>query len=192
MIWDFLQEVLAHDCSFVLYHNCVNFIIDGYNLLYAIGLASPRTQGAAFRAARKQLLAWLDQHLYNRQVSVHVVFDSMKLVEQKSTSTQGNIEIHYAYNETADDHIERVLSRRGIRGEQLIVISNDQRLHEAARRKGHRAWSTERFLDWLQTSDPQRVMNVKPSDEKDRQLTEAETNALLSVFSQPKSGRRAY
>ena len=47
---------------------------------------------------------------------------------------------------TADDLIEELLAAES-KPRAVTVVSNDLRLHEAARRAGGRAWGSQEFLD---------------------------------------------
>ncbi len=49
--------------------------------------------------------------------------------------------------QVADDVIEAIVAQSP-HPQQLVVISNDHRVQEAARRRGAGAWTCEKFLDW--------------------------------------------
>lgn len=87
--------------------------------------------------------------------------------------------VRFSSSQTADDDIEALLKSAGAG----IVVSNDSRLHEAARRANADAWRCERFLDWVIAKESSTVLlpviSKKPSTVGD----EAE---LLAAFRQPR------
>src|SRR5205823_14898097 len=96
--------------------------------------------------------------------------------------------VRSAVGQTADDLIEALLAAESRPGE-ITVVSNDSRLHEAARRRGSRAWSCQHFMDWLAEPDrppdgggQPRRSPAPPADEKPAGPTADEAAELARAF----------
>ncbi len=128
----------------------VTYLIDGYNLMHAVGFLSSATPKRALEPVRNRFLAWLADAAQARASTLRVVFDSNKSRHRHTSleSVQNGIRVRFAYGRTADDEIEDML-RSELRATRVIVVSNDTRLHEAARRSGGDFFSCGRFVDWL-------------------------------------------
>src|SRR5690242_13106530 len=112
-------------------------LIDGYNLLYALGWVRGRRGGpAALEKARRHLLGLLSGAYGAEAATVTVVFDAAKAPAGVADSEiyQG-VHVRYAVrHEQADDLIEEVI-RQDSAPRQLTVVSDDHRLQRAARRR---------------------------------------------------------
>jgi uncharacterized protein len=167
----------------------VEFLIDGYNLLHAIGWASPRMKKAELEPARRRLLDWLVDSVANKTGSAkfRVVFDAMHGPSHtRSETSHRGMPVTFAYKSTADDRIEELLDEAR-EPKRLVVVSNDTRLHESARRVKAKGWFTPAFLDWLakveeqakpvaEQTAPEKPEGPPPPDEAKR---------LLEVFEIP-------
>src|SRR5437763_308530 len=72
--------------------------------------------------------------------------------------------------------------RRGV-----TVVSNDSRLHEAARRAGSAAWGSQEFLDWvIATERPSPEGKAATPEKPDGPADAAEVTDLLRAFGEPK------
>ncbi len=165
------------------------FLIDGYNLLHAIGWATPKMRQPALEPARRKLLDWLADSAPHKAKTdqFRVVFDAMKGPSRSAESFHRGILVHFAYRSTADDLIEELLAAES-KPRLVTVISNDLRLHESARRNHSKAWMSTEFLDWLlmfkERSAPDEVRSApeKPLGP----VSDDETGALLKAFAVPK------
>jgi uncharacterized protein len=124
----------------------VSYLVDGYNLLFHLGLFDRKIGAHALEHARNRLLEYLKQVLGDEDVTV--VFDSARSSRriQKPEEYQG---LHIQYTsrgQEADDVIEETIAGCAS-PRNLVVISNDNRIRQAARRKGARSWSCDDFLD---------------------------------------------
>jgi predicted RNA-binding protein with PIN domain len=149
-------------------------LIDGYNLLHAAGLA-----GSNRRAARRRLLDWLaDSARTHPADRIRVIFDAQDGPSESPEADHRGIRVRFAFRRTADDLIEELLAA----GQPFdtTVVSNDSRLHEAARRRGCQAWSCQQFMDWL--ISVQKPLSGRPLEEKPQLLSELETAELLRAF----------
>ena len=159
----------------------MTFLIDGYNLLYAVGWAHRGM--TALEPARRKLLDWLAGFRVEG-VEMIVVFDS-----NRGTGSRGNhrgITVRYTNKLTADDEIEEILAALP-QGKGVTVVSNDMRLHESARRAGATAWRNEQLLDWFERDKGKPQVHTKETvKEKPDAASEREINELFNVFKQPK------
>src|SRR5262249_28822191 len=83
-------------------------VIDGYNLLYALGRLTPRSGRDALDGARR----WLVQQLRQREgpgADVTVVFDGRSARGPKTKEDQGDIRVVFSQGASADDVIEEMI-----------------------------------------------------------------------------------
>lgn len=155
------------------------YLIDGYNLMHALGMA-PTPGGASLERTRLRLLEWLSTEFDNRPPDVCVVFDGNQNRGNAYQSHRG-IRMQFSIGETADDLIEHLIRETRV-ANQLTVISNDHRLQQAAQRKGSTAWTCADFLDWL--GDRRRTPSVasQPISDKPEAPTSAELDEWLRTF----------
>jgi predicted RNA-binding protein with PIN domain len=124
----------------------VSYLVDGYNLLFHLGLFDRNFGAHALEHARSRLLDYLKQVLGDEDVTV--VFDSSRS-SRRVEAPQEHQGLHVQYTsrgQEADDVIEETIAGCASPG-SLVVISNDRRIRQAARRKGARSWSCDDFLD---------------------------------------------
>jgi predicted RNA-binding protein with PIN domain len=159
----------------------MRFLIDGYNLLHALGLATRQMTGKGLERARFKMLDWLGERRQESE-SICVVFDAQnsRRADQLKQHYRG-IELLFAYRETADDRIEEMLQVEK-QPRTLIVVSNDTRLQTAARRKGSLPWSSDQFVDWLIRERPNPNPKPPPSEEKIEAASESEMEEWLQAF----------
>lgn len=110
-------------------------LIDGYNLLFALGRLTPRSGRGALEGARR----WLLQQLRLRErpgTDVTVVFDGGSgACGRKTPEDPGDIRVVFSQGTSADDVIEELI-RKESAPRSLTVVSDDHRLQQAARRRG--------------------------------------------------------
>ncbi|CAN5528369.1 hypothetical protein BH11PLA2_BH11PLA2_45540 [soil metagenome] len=176
-VWD--EDNLSHDA--VCYNPFVKFLIDGYNLMHAHGfLGSGKRK---LEPARRRFLDWLADSGRGREVAFHVIFDAVNAPGYSPEAMHRGVAVLFATGETADDRIEAILPK--LLPGTVVLISNDTRLHESARRRGVRWWSCERFGDWILTGEvpPKEILPEPP--EKPESVPAEETIELLKVFDPP-------
>ena len=66
----------------------MTFLIDGYNLMHAVGLASRAMPAAKFERGRTRLLDWLADGVKDR-AGVRVVFDAQQAPARSAGSSSG-------------------------------------------------------------------------------------------------------
>jgi predicted RNA-binding protein with PIN domain len=115
-------------------------IIDGYNLLFAVGRLGPRSGKPALEGARRWLVQQLGQGA-TAVADVTVVFDGYGRAEAAGSSVGGEtppnprVGVVFSRGESADDVIEELI-RAEPAPRRLTVVSDDHRLKQAARRRG--------------------------------------------------------
>jgi hypothetical protein len=178
----------------------VLYLIDGYNLLFAMGvLLKGRTGAAVLEKARRFLLELLHDAFGDGADHVTVVFDA-KHAPPGLPAELDHQGIHVAFavhEDEADDLIEQIIRRAAV-PHRLTVVSNDHRIREAARRRHCIVQGCGDFLDRLETGrrpppPPRRGDPGKPTspsrDETQRWLREfadlADDPGLKELFDPP-------
>lgn len=163
------------------------FLVDGYNLMHAAGLAARNLPPGQLQSGRRRLLDWLANAPAVRKpgTRVVVVFDAQNGRAGTSHENHRGIEVRYAHRETADDLIETLLAAEP-RNSPVTVASNDGRLQESARRRGFRGWSCPQFTDWIVGGREPPAPPPPPTDDAVRKLSAADDAALLEAFLKPK------
>jgi predicted RNA-binding protein with PIN domain len=128
-----------------------SYLIDGYNLLFHIGLFDRRAGAHALEDARTRLLDFLNTAFGNAGDDVTVIFDSGRTRRRPASPVaHDGLRVQYtSRGEEADDVIEEMTAcNANPRG--VVVISNDHRVQHAAIRNGAQAWSCDDFLDRME------------------------------------------
>lgn len=162
----------------------MELLIDGYNLMHAAGYLTSRAT-RPLEPIRKRFLDWLNTVAVSKQVAITVVFDGHGPQPRSTVPKTSNLRIRYSHHRTADDDIESLLSEVSV---STTVISNDSRLHEAARRARQSAWRSEQFFDWM-------LEDARTEFERERFSLEKPTinvdeSELLAEFLKPRSRPR--
>jgi predicted RNA-binding protein with PIN domain len=164
----------------------MTFLIDGYNLMYAAGLAQSAMAPAQFDRARGQFLDWLADGARAR-AQLRVIFDAQQASSPSLESLHRGVRVRYAFRQTADDLIEELVAVEQC-PDRLTVVSDDLRVREAARRAACRISSCGEFMDWLLLTDsqarPTQRQNV--SDKPIPAITDEDNEEWLNAFTLPK------
>ena len=107
----------------------MRFLIDGYNLLHALGKLTPRTAPSGHEAARRWLLA--QARAAHGADGAVVVFDG----HPARGEGDGAGRAVFSRQASADDLIEERVASEAAPA-RLTVVSDDRRLREAARHRG--------------------------------------------------------
>jgi predicted RNA-binding protein with PIN domain len=169
----------------------VTFLIDGYNLMHAVGLARQGLPAGALQRARTRFLDWLAHAANGRDATVRVVFDAVGAPAASPESDHRGVRVRFAFHHTADDEIEDLLATEP-RPAGITVVSNDSRVREAGRRRGTAFWTCEEFVDWAiePRRGPPHTPRVPEPDKPEQTATADEMAAWLAAFSQPPPKRR--
>jgi uncharacterized protein len=124
------------------------FIIDGYNLLHAMGLLGGPVGPNQLAKARAGLLGLVAAAHITEPATI--VFDARRAPAGAATEeVHGVIRIEYVTGEEADDRIEWLIAHDPA-PKRLVIVSDDRRLQQAAKRRGCPYWKCDVYLDWLQ------------------------------------------
>jgi predicted RNA-binding protein with PIN domain len=160
----------------------MRYLIDGYNLLHALGLARKTGGRAAWDRARRDLLDWLADRHGVAAGDVTVVFDAQNSLGGVVEESHRGLRVLRHRGRTADDVIEDLLGDERS-PETLTVVSNDGRVREAATRRGAGILKCGEYVDQLlsvvrpRTGDP-----TDQSAEKDVEATPEEKAQWLRTF----------
>ena len=172
------------------------YLIDGYNLMHAVGLLGQGTPPGGLDRARLRLLDWLADTTAGRRCTLRVIFDAHAAREPSQESTHRGVRIRFAFRQTADELIEILLATVS-HPKRVTVVSNDHQVRDAARRRGSAALTCSEFVDWCITQpvkpdasqtggSPQLTQPEKPEPTTNPD----ETATWLAAFSQPRPNRR--
>ncbi len=144
----------------------ISYIIDGYNIIYALGLLNKNAGEGRLEDARNNLLTYLSESFGDRSARVTVVFDSKRSPRGKEREqiVSGLNVVYAAGEKSADDWIE-IAIEQSREPRKLVVISNDGRVQEAARRRGAQAWTDQDLLADLDTDT--RKQRPEPEQQPD-------------------------
>lgn len=113
----------------------MHHLIDGYNLLHALGRLTPRSSRDALEGARKWLFGQL-RSVARPPTRVTVVFDAQNRSRAAPAQELAwGVCFLYSQGESADDLIETLIEAES-NPRDLLVVSDDHRVRRAARH-GH-------------------------------------------------------
>jgi len=156
------------------------WLIDGYNLLFAVGLLTDRRMGPhGLEKARLALLGRLAAVLGDQAARATVVFDAAQAPPGVPPSyIQRGVHVHFAHEkQEADDLIEQLIHDNASRS--LTVVSNDQRLIRAAKQRGCRSMSCEDFMAWIDRKRKAKPAISDEPSEKSEGLSAGRNDPLL-------------
>ena len=158
-----------------------SYLIDGYNLIHALGMIQRNMGPGGLEKSRGQLLTFLFEAFGDAASHVTVIFDAKQAPPGVSRNQHFHgLHIHFAgKNQSADDMIETLIEAES-RPLSLVVISNDMRLQNAARHRGARAWSHEALLDFLEKRAPTAAPAAE--EERPKDLSPEELKRWLKEF----------
>ncbi|MCH2210224.1 MAG: NYN domain-containing protein [Fuerstiella sp.] len=135
-------------------------LIDGYNLMHAIGFARRSYGPGDLEVCRNRLLQQLVLRLNSAAVDrTTVVFDAFGSDDDsgRHQKCQGVSVIYAPAGTDADSEMERLIADHSS-PRQLMVVSSDHRLHRAARRRKANVIDSHDFWNSL---DPESVSLLK-------------------------------
>lgn len=160
----------------------MRYLIDGYNLLHAMGLLCGKVGPHGLEKARLALLGRLCGDHGGDAGAVTVVFDASRAPAGALTEEDyKGIHIRYALDGEADDVIETLILHEAT-PRQLTVVSDDHRIQQAGRR---RRCPVRNCLDYLEEMERQRRCRpVQPeAPPKPESVSRAEVQHWLREFS---------
>lgn len=164
----------------------MKWLIDGYNVCFAVGLLSQNVKDDELRQGRIALLAAIREGMSDQDVrETVVVFDSqvdLKLPDEPEVASfPGEVRFSAKYRE-ADDLIEELI-RKESRPEKLTVVSSDGRIVRAANRRKATPLSNESWWEALREGKLRRraAPPAGPSKPTAKPLPSAEETAKWSA-----------
>ena len=159
----------------------MRYLIDGYNLLHAMGLLCGKVGPHGLHKARLALLDQLCGRHGAESVDVTVIFDASRAPAGAVPEEHyRGIHICYALQGEADDLIEDLIQREAA-PQQLTVVSDDHRLQHAARRRRCPMLGCMDYLDQME-----RLRRPKTTEEeasaKPESISADETRHWLREF----------
>jgi uncharacterized protein len=136
----------------------MSLIIDGYNLLYAVGVLGSGAGPHGLERARLALLNFLAESLDPHDIPhTLVVFDAHDAPWGATRTVQHRgLTVHFAVRyEDADSLIEELIGRDSA-PRRLTVVSGDHRLQRAARRRRAKAIDSEVWYEQVVRERKQR------------------------------------
>lgn len=175
----------AHGVCLLPFGWPVTFLIDGYNLMHAVGLLAPGRPPGGLERARTRFLDWLAGGGEGRSGVLRVVFDAEKGWGPTPESDYRGVRVRFAFRRTADDEIEEMLAGE-MRPDRVTVVSNDTRVQAAGRHRGTAVLACEEFVDWLLSPPRAPAAPGSPPPEKpEPDATPDEMAAWLAAFTKP-------
>jgi predicted RNA-binding protein with PIN domain len=161
------------------------FLVDGYNLLHALGLLHQRVGPTGLRKARLALLGMLHGAFGPEASSITVVFDAAHAPPDavEEDEYQG-IHVRFAIHQDEADELIEELIRREAAPRRLIVVSDDRRLQRAARQRQCQVQHCAGFMEDLAHHRPTRRPERETMESKPERLTEEETAYWLHEFAE--------
>jgi predicted RNA-binding protein with PIN domain len=168
----------------------VTFLIDGYNLMHAVGLLGHGRPAAGLERTRTRFLDWLADGVKDRPELLRVVFDAEKGPGRSPETDHRGVRVRFAFRRTADDEIEELLAAEP-HPAGVTVVSNDARVRDAGRHRGAAVHTCTEFVDWLITKPATTHASGSPEAGKpEPTATPDEMAAWLAEFSKPPPNRR--
>jgi predicted RNA-binding protein with PIN domain len=160
-----------------------SYLIDGYNLLHALGMIQHKVGPGGLEAARTRLLDFLATAFDDKAQRVTVVFDARHAPRGAAREqTYRGLQVQFAPSKkSADDAIEDAIEE-AVAPKSLVVVSNDTRLQNAARRRGARFWSHHDLLDSFDQQNSNVKANVVEDEKGDGPMSPDEAKRWLKEF----------
>lgn len=160
-----------------------NFLIDGYNLLHAMGLFPMQVGPHSLRKARGKMLAQLAVAHGDRAGNVTVVFDAPNAPKDTAaTEYIRGIEVLYAVkHDEADDLIADLVAHDSV-PRKLVVVSDDRRVLRSGSRRHCQTMNCETYLSWLEQQNQQRPESREAKPEKIENVNEQEKEHWMREF----------
>jgi len=165
-------------------------LIDGYNLLYAVGILGRHVGPGTLERARQALLGFLAASLSeSERADTTVVFDAKSHPPgvPRELNYRG-IRVLFAVGHADADDLLQQLIRADSSPRRLVVVSSDHQLHRAARRRRATAIDSDCWYDELRRHRRARQQPGLPAEERPAPEPGAEDAAYwLDVFSRPEA-----
>lgn len=159
----------------------MRYLIDGYNLLHAMGLLCGKVGPHGLERARLALLNRLLADHGDDTGAVTVVFDASRAPPGAVAEEEYNgIHVRYALDGEADEVIENLIQQEAT-PRQLTIVSDDHRIQQAGNR---RRCPVSGCLDYLEEMEHRRRRKPALPEAlvKPERLSSEETQHWLKEF----------
>jgi uncharacterized protein len=165
-------------------------IIDGYNLMHAVGLARRTYAPGQLERCRTQLLRYLASHLAGpERERTTVVFDAAEAPPglPRQTAAAGMAVCFASPGKEADDTIEELIAGHSS-PRQIRLVSSDHRLQRSARRRRGDFVDSEVFAAELERRGAVSEADEGPADAavgpslKERAESQTDLETWLAIF----------
>lgn len=158
-------------------------VIDGYNLLHAMGLLRGKVGPTGLEKARLGLLGLLRAVYGEEAPTVTVVFDAAHAPPgaPREGDYQG-IHVRFAVEQAEADDLIETLIHDDSAPRQLVIVSDDHRIQRAAQRRHCRVSGCSQYLEWLERHRREKKRSPPQADSKPERLSEQETQHWLREF----------
>ena len=164
----------------------MDLIVDAYNLIFQCGLEGPKRNPASITKSRSRLIDLLAGLLSVQQRSnTTVVFDAKRLPPQESQieSRKCGIRILFAVGyESADEMIEELIASHS-HPKDLLVISSDHRIQNAATRRKAKAIDSDVWLDQIENQPRGRDQSTKKNTNRHDQQASSNKQVASEIKS---------
>lgn len=148
------------------------YLIDGHNLIPKLGLRLDAMHD------EMELVAILQEFARLKRQQVEVYFDGAP-APQAGTRSLGAVRAHFIrLGQTADNAIRDRLNKMGKSAKNLIVVSSDREVQNAARINQAKFVSSEEFVKLIKTA----MTSTPKTSTDDKKLSAREVDEWLQVF----------
>jgi uncharacterized protein len=159
------------------------FLIDGYNLLHAMGILRGRVGHFGLEKARLGLLGLLRATHGEKSSEVTVVFDAAGAPAGTPEEEEYHrIQIRWAVKQDSADELIESLIRRSSAPKQLTVVSDDRQIQRAAERRDCKVLGCAEYLEWLERQRRERRRQEQGENSKPDRPSEEESQYWLRQF----------
>jgi hypothetical protein len=145
-----------------------HYLIDGFNLYHQIRVLEES------KTPRSDLVQYIRRNKLTGSMNnrVTIVFDGYETAE---LNVDPDYHIVFSDSRTADDVIKEII--RGVRHKRdVLVVSDDNEIKNAAREEGAQVWGTDQFLA------NRKSRQSKRGDEEDRGLSPSQMMDITDEF----------
>jgi hypothetical protein len=160
-------------------------LIDGYNVMFAAGLLGKKFGPDGFRKVRTRFLNDIASKMGPTEAHLTtVVFDAKKVPEGlPATMRHKGITVHFAINNPTADELITEMIKAHSDPKRLIVISSDNQIKTAAKRRKSAIKTADDFLVTLEQAPAKRIEIAKAArPEKPASLSESEAAYWAKEF----------
>lgn len=179
----------------------MRLLIDGYNLLHATKWLDAEGDDQTppnIPAAEQDLLARLAKELSGTSLRATVVFDAAPDTPfwVPMRSTIHGIEVVRAVDRATADEMLVEMIEKDTGPRDLVVVSTDHMVRDAARKRGATCVRSEEFWTWLAATARTQAIAADKAADKPEYITPQEVRSTVNQFEQhraisPKTDPRA-